>query len=443
VPPHGYLEVESRNSPTSPRALRALARAAVKAGLSWDPGNPLPVQRFVEAHERARLAFHARRELPRVTAVTSQVMLTDSRLAEAEDTLRQAAGQRSAAAAAAAGRAPARGTAASQTVVGEPPMGRERPPGPLTLDPWSEAAILVVMASGQGVLAYSVARHAGLGAVPLGLLALVAGVGSVLAAQLGARGLHRLGASSNGPDDPRRRRRLDVAVTGGALACGVLLATGIGLLGRGGGPPALGLALLGLATAGSYSAGSPGTGLANASRRRSLASWLRRHQRDRSGRRRLEAAQAREAAAQAAVHQLREELAVLVPQLFAAEQSALLFWRYQVAIGDAMQRGFAQQLAAHSMRRSRGVWRPVVGWWRGVSPAPSGADAGFVSVAAEQPDWGEQVARITMAAKRVLVRRGLLDITHGLRQPSLAGALAPDHNGASPDGTRPAAWRSG
>jgi hypothetical protein len=37
-----------------------------------------------------------------------------------------------------------------------------------------------------------------------------------------------------------------------------------------------------------------------------------------------------------------------------------------------------------------------------------------------------------MAAKRVLVRRGLLDITHGLRLPSLPGAPPPDHNGSSP-----------
>src|SRR4029453_8164546 len=98
VPPQGYLEIESRNAPTSPRALRVLARAAAKAGLSWNPDKPLPVQRFVEAQERARLAFHARRELSRVTAVASQVMVVDSRLAEAETTLRQAAIDRSAAA---------------------------------------------------------------------------------------------------------------------------------------------------------------------------------------------------------------------------------------------------------------------------------------------------------------------------------------------------------
>jgi hypothetical protein len=35
-----------------------------------------------------------------------------------------------------------------------------------------------------------------------------------------------------------------------------------------------------------------------------------------------------------------------------------------------------------------------------------------------------------MAAKRVLVRRGLLDITHGLRMPSLLGAPPLDHNGS-------------
>jgi hypothetical protein len=69
VPPQGYLEVESRNSPTSPRALRTLARTAARAGLSWNPGSTLPVQRLVEEQERARLVFQARRELPRVTAV--------------------------------------------------------------------------------------------------------------------------------------------------------------------------------------------------------------------------------------------------------------------------------------------------------------------------------------------------------------------------------------
>src|SRR5438046_219235 len=105
VPPQGYLEVESRNAPTRPRALRTLAKAAAKAGLSWDPDQPLPVQRFVEAQERARLAFHARRELSRVTAAASQVMVVDSRLAEAEVTLDQAVADRSAAARSAAARA--------------------------------------------------------------------------------------------------------------------------------------------------------------------------------------------------------------------------------------------------------------------------------------------------------------------------------------------------
>ena len=121
---------------------------------------------------------------------------------------------------------------------------------------------------------------------------------------------------------------------------------------------------------------------------------------------------------------------MLVPQLFAAEQSALLFWRYQIAICDATQRGFEQHLAAQSMRRTRGVWRPVTEWWRGTSPTPSEAGEGFVSVGSEAPDWANQVAQVTMAAKRVLVRRGLLDITHGLRMPSLPGAPPLDHNGS-------------
>jgi hypothetical protein len=443
VPPQGYLEVEARNSPTSPRALRTLARAAVKAGLCWDPGNPLPVQRFVEAQERARLVFQARRELPRVTAVASQVMLVDSRLAKAEETLRQAVSHHSAAAAIPQSHAIDR----SATVGPEPIMAVEDPPGwrqrsdidagseqparlPM-LDRWSEAAILVVIAGGQAVLAYTAAHDTRLGPVALGLLAMASAVGSIVAAQLAARGIQQLGATAEGSDDPHRRRQLDISVAGGGLTCGVALATAVGQLGSGAGPPVLGLALLGLATAASYAATPRWAAAANASRWRSVSSRLRRYQQERRRRRDLQAARAREAAAQAAVVQLREELAVLVPQLFAAEQSALLFWRYQVAIGDATRRGFEQHLAAYSVRRSRGVWRPITDWWRGASPAPSEAGEGFVSVGDEGPDWGDQVARVTMAAKRVLVRRGLLDITHGLRLPSLPGAPPLDHNGSS------------
>ena len=444
VPPQGYLEVESRYSPTSPRALRTLARSAVKAGLCWDPGNPLPVQRFVEAQERARLVFQARRELPRVTAVASQVMLVDSRLAKAEEALRQAVSHRSATAADAQVQAMDRAeTVGIEPIMtaGDPPgrrqrsdmdAGSEQPAQLPMLDRWSEAAILVVIAGGQAVLAYTAGRDGGLGTVAVGLLAVAAAVGSIVAAQLAARGIHQLGAAAEGSLDPHRRRQLDVTVAGGALACGVTLATAIGQLGSGAGPPVLGLALLGLATAASYAATPRWAAATNASRWRSMSSWLRRYQQERRRRRDLQAARAREAAAQAAVVQLREELAVLVPQLFAAEQSALLFWRYQVAIGDATQRGFEQHLAAQSMRRSRGVWRPIAEWWRGASPAPSEAGEGFVSVGDEGPDWGDQVARVTMAAKRVLVRRGLLDITHGLRLPSLPGAPPLDHNGSSP-----------
>jgi hypothetical protein len=437
VPPQGYLEVESRNSPTSPRALRAIARAAVKAGLSWDPGRPLPVQRYVGSQERARLLFQARRELPRVTAVASQVLLVDSRLAQAEEALVQAVGHRSAAAAA------AQSGATAQPATDRPPNlradnstgwrpsdtdpGLERPGRPPMLGPWSEAAILAVVAGGQAVLAYTAARDSRLGPPALGLLAGAAAAGSVVAAQLAARGLHQLAASADGLPGPRRRQ-LDVTVAGGALACGVTLTVAVGKLGSGVGPPLLGLALLGLATAASYAAAPRGGG--TASRWRSLTGWLRGHQQRHRLRRRLRAARASEAAAQAAVHQLREELAVLVPQLFAAEQSAVLFWRYQVAIGDATQYGFEQQLAAYSRRRSRGVWRPITDWWRGAPPPPSEAGEAVASVGEDQPDWSDQVARVTTAARRVLVRRGLLDITHRLRLPSAPAPPAVDHNGS-------------
>jgi hypothetical protein len=451
VPPQGYLEVESRNSPTSPRALRATARAAVKAGLSWDPASPLPVQRFVQSQERARLMFQARRELPRVTAVASQVLLVDRRLAQAEEALRQAVGHRSAAAAAAQGGATAQPATGPQPIEAAEaasgrPSGADGPGRPPLLGPWSEAAILAVIAGGQAVLSYTAARDGSLAAPALGLLAGAVAVGSIVAAQLAARGIHQLGAGAEGLPDPSRRRRLDVAVAGGALACGVTLTVAVGQLGRGAGASALGLALLGLATAASYAATRHGGG--TASRWRSLTDWLRGHQQRRRRRRRLRAARASEAGAQAAAQQLREELAVLVPQLFAAEQSALLFWRYQVAIGDATQHGFEQQLAAYSMRRSRGIWRPITDWWRGTPLAPSAAGEAVASIGEDQPDWSDQVARVTTAAKRVLVRRGLLDITHGLRLPSVPGVPAADHNGhparsdpdpAAGDGHRPTA----
>jgi hypothetical protein len=214
-----------------------------------------------------------------------------------------------------------------------------------------------------------------------------------------------------------------VTVAGVALACGMILAVAIAHLRAAAAPAAARLALLGLATAVSSAAIPERPGTTDAERWRSVLARLRRLRQDHRGGRRHRAALAREAAAQSMVRQLREELAVLVPQLFAAEQAALLFWRYQVAIGDATQHAFEQHLAAFSMRRSRGVWRPIKDWWWGATPpVPEVTETGLPSVGAGQSDWTDQVAQLTMAAKRVLVRRGLLDITHGLRLPPLPGA---------------------
>jgi hypothetical protein len=431
VPPHGYLEVESRHSPTSPRALRALARAAIRSGLSWSPDQQLPVQSFVAAQERARLVFHARRELPRVTAVASQVMVIDNRLAEAEELLDRAVQHRVSVAAVARSR-DADGTAT-------PAMdGRAAAAGPAlaqagrrpVLGPWAQAAVLAVVAGGQGLLAWVVGRDLGLGLVALGLFSLVGAVGVVAAAQLAARGIDRFGATPDGSaQDPDRRRRLEVVVAGGALACGVMLAVAMGYVTVGAGRAAINLALLGLATAVAYMAIADRLGAGDADRLPALAARLRRLRQDRRNHRRLRAALAREAGAQATVRQLRQQLAILVPQLFAAEQAALLFWRYQVAIGDAAQYAFEQHLAAFTMRRSRGAWRPIRDWWRGTTPAVPGAPRQLTSVGTAQPDWSDQVARVTMAAKRVLVRRGLLDITHGLRLAPLPGASTVQRDG--------------
>jgi len=213
------------------------------------------VQHFVEAQERARLVFQARRELPRVTAVASQVMLVESRLTRAEEAVRQAVGDRSSMVTTpgrpATGRSGKVGSAEPTAPADAPPglrqrtemdAGSEQPARPPMLDRWSEAAILVVIAGGQAVLVSTAARDGGLGTVALGLFAVASAVGSILAAQLAARGIHQLGATAEGALDPHRRRRLDVGVAGGALACGVTLVTAIGQVGRGAGPPVLGLA---------------------------------------------------------------------------------------------------------------------------------------------------------------------------------------------------------
>jgi hypothetical protein len=439
VPPHGYLEVESRHSPTNPRALRALAKAAIRAGLSWSPDQQLPVQSFVAAQERARLVFHARRELPRVTAVASQVMVVDNRLAEAEELLERAVQHRSSVAAVA--RSHAGGGPAAPAMEGHAPAAGPVPDEPgrrPVLGPWSQASILAVVAGGQGLLAAVVGRDLGLGPVALGLFSLVGAVGVVAAAQLAARGMDRLGAPPDGPQYPDRRRRLEVAVAGGALACGVMLAVAMGYVTTGPGRAAVGLALLGLATAVSYMATPDRVGATDADPWQGLVAWLRRLRQDRRNHRRLRAALAREAAAEATVRRLREQLAILVPQLFAAEQAASLFWRYQVAIGDAAQHAFEQHLAAFTMRRSRGAWRPVRDWWRGTTPTMPGAARQLTSVGAAQSDWSDQVARVTMAAKRVLVRRGLLDITHGLRLAPPPGAATVQGDGG-PVGNQPEA----
>jgi hypothetical protein len=229
-----------------------------------------------------------------------------------------------------------------------------------------------------------------------------------------------------------------MAVAGGALACGVMLAVAMGYVTAGAGRAAVSLALLGLATAVSYMAIPDRVGVTDTDRLQALVARLRRLRQDRRNHRRLRAALAREAAAQATVRQLREQLAILVPQLFAAEQAASLFWRYQVAIGDAAQHAFEQHLAAFTMRRSRGAWRPVRDWWRGATPAVPGAAGRLTSVGEAQSDWSDQVARVTMAAKRVLVRRGLLDITHGLRLAPLPGATTVQGDGG-PAGQQPEA----
>ena len=55
-------------------------------------------------------------------------------------------------------------------------------------------------------------------------------LGWIMAVQFAARGIHRLGVTTEGADnDPQRRRQVDMTVVG-ALSCAVTLATAIGHL---------------------------------------------------------------------------------------------------------------------------------------------------------------------------------------------------------------------
>ena len=61
-------------------------------------------------------------------------------------------------------------------------------------------------------------------------------LGWIMAVQFAARGIHRLGVTTEGADDdPQRRRQVDMTVVG-ALACAVTLATAIGHLETSGEP---------------------------------------------------------------------------------------------------------------------------------------------------------------------------------------------------------------
>jgi hypothetical protein len=65
-------------------------------------------------------------------------------------------------------------------------------------------------------------------------------VGWIVAGPFAARSIHRLGAATEGADDPQRRHQPDMTVVG-ALGCGVTLATAIGHLETSGKPAQRGL----------------------------------------------------------------------------------------------------------------------------------------------------------------------------------------------------------
>jgi hypothetical protein len=166
---------------------------------------------------------------------------------------------------------------------------------------------------------------------------------------------------------------------------------------------------------------------------RSAAARLRQLREDRQRRRKLRAAQRHEAAAQAAVRQLGGELAVLVPSCLLPSRPPSVL-AVSGCTGRRCTHALAQHLAAFARRRSRRCRdRSSIGgagrhqWcWRPGQGSPQSVD---------EQDYEDQVTPVTMAAKPGAVRRGLLDITHGLRR-----SRPPQAPPAHPDGvpTKPA-----
>jgi hypothetical protein len=405
---------------THPRLLWRLARTAAKAGLGVGPDGALPVQRYVQKQEQAAMATQLRAASRLVAGVVGRVMRLEAELRGAEGRLHDAGvhldelteHHRAAHTAVAKRRA-----AALEQLEPSPPATLKRR-APL-LGSFTGRVTLGCIAAGQAGLAWAAAGSTGLGAALIAPLTLAVGAGTAVAAHIGARSLDQIAITPGGMEHPRRRRRLDLSVGGGAFVAGTLLAVAAAQLrtavpAAGAGEPLalswlalMGAALLGLAVTVAYAAVPADPGLA-ARRRRAVvqlgAEWLAERRR----RSELKAAVAERRAARRALDRLQGELAEQAGRLGQAEVDGVQAWRQQAAIGDAAQFALEEHLLEFTTRRRRSIGARIAGRWRGRTPATFGPSRSFNSTGEAQADWPEQVAKLTRPAREVLVRRGLV-----------------------------------
>jgi hypothetical protein len=320
------------------------------------------------------------------------------------------------------------------------------------IGPLLEWPALAGIAAGEAALTYLAAKVTTLGPTVRQLFTAAVGIASVFTAVVAARLLDRLAVGSDGKEDPRRRRRLDVGtgllagVSGIAIALAVarmretfLKAVYDGMAGQSAALVidqrylpwllVLGVALLGLGAAIAYAAipDNPGSAARWA---KAFLRWLaagasrRRRQRAQQAeftKQQDELAKLRqeEGTAAARAAELEGELGALATAVKVAQEDAALTYYTQASAGDAAIHDTQEYLCEQLARRRRGIRQRLKDLWRGRDADVLDPLTEIASLATPEglQDWLAQVDAALSPAKLVLLRRG------ELREADLAPAL--------------------
>jgi hypothetical protein len=422
-----------------PRPLRIFARSIARSGLAPGPDQRLPGQHAVAAGERTALFLHLVKAFVSLAQVSADALQTDRLLeraeaAEEEARIEQArAREERQAVKTRPARTPAPADGDASAAKGRPALiGR-----------WTELPALALMAMGEMGLTYSAARITGVSPRLTGLLTAAVGIATIVAAQVAGVCIYQLGMGPDGREDPRRRRLADIAVGALAVVAGVALVLSISHLREAWLGPfltsittgtavrfdlgflpwlrVLGLALLAVATVVVYAAAPRGRrGVATRELLGLLGAWWNRLQLRRAERRAVRARNKK----RALVDRLWSSLAALAPQFAMAEIEVDLTKRAQAQHGDYIVWLFDQYLLSSIARQARSLPDRIREWLRGrpaTAPVPMPV---FEPTAAAMPEWPAEILRISGAARRVLVRRGLLSAEDGTAPPSAIRPVA-------------------